>query len=1071
MALVDGEPTRGPEDNPRDPRGGAADLVGDGRGRTRYIAGVAFAYAGLAAAWLLFSNRLLMEVGNPALVAWLAAAQDGVFVVVSSVLVALALRGVPSQPPPAHRQAMRRRAMRRPWALLGAFALVTLIVSAMALLVYHAALTSLQRNAVRQVQAVARLKATGVENWMVERRAEAAALGDDPFLAAIVARGPDRMDTGQAGMLARALAGLGAVKGVRGAALLSATGGFLLGTSLLPDDPALQAAVRAAVRTRRVTLLDLHRDADGSLHFGYVAPIRPGQDGGASADAVVLLDLDPAGFLFPYLQTWPLPGRTGQSLLWRSEGGARVLLSQPRGEADQFGLRWAPSSDGRGGGRPVPAEEDGRMHPDFRGVPVIAADATVAGTPWLVVAQQDDAETLPDLRRLVGVIVLVALAILAASLGAVAVLWQRQRLRMAFAEIERGRALMAAETRFRATFEQAAVGIAHVGLNGRILRANRRMAETVGQAPEHLPGLVLAEMIGPDDPAAASLLPLMAAGRAGSCTYERRLEGPEGCISELLVTVSLVRAAEAEPDYFVVVTQDVTARKQAEAALRRSEQRFRKIFDASPLGIAILAGPERRIEQANRAMRAMLGYAAAEMVGRPASQLLPAGDPVGSAAHPPDTFAAGSGPGAVDRCVVTKSGRAIWIRISRARFDEPGDPSPSSSLLLVVEDVTERRALEAALRQAQRLEAVSQLTGGVAHDFNNLLNVIMLEAEALGGLPEGDPPTLRPASEILNAAQRGAELTRRLLAFARQQPLRAQMIDLVTLLPDVAELLRRTLGGNIEVGLVVAAGLWPTEADASQLQDALLNLAINARDAMPQGGRLDIAATNARLDALAARAAELAPGDYVALSVADTGSGMAPEVLERAMEPFFTTKPPGAGTGLGLSMIYGFVRQSGGQLELASAPGQGTTVRLLLPRAAAGVTALASTAEGQAMPPPSGRGHILLVDDNAALRQVLTRQLTALGYQVHPAGSGMAALAVLRGGARFDLLFTDEVMPEGMSGSALAAVAREIQPGLKVLFTSGFLHLAEGLADRHPVLPKPYRLADLAAKLRDAMAA
>jgi two-component system CheB/CheR fusion protein len=387
--------------------------------------------------------------------------------------------------------------------------------------------------------------------------------------------------------------------------------------------------------------------------------------------------------------------------------------------------------------------------------------------------------------------------------------------------------------------------------------------------------------------------------------------------------------------------------------------------------------------------------------------------------------------------------------------------------------ISERRYAEEMLRQAQKLEAVGKLTGGIAHDFNNLLGVIIGNVELLLDVARENADQTDLAREILNSALRGAELTRRLLAFARKQPLQPQLIDLNILLPNHLATLHRTLGEAIHVTATMAPRLWLTHADPSQIGDALLNLALNARDAMPDGGNLVIETANVHLAGLSViETSEASEGDYVVLTVTDTGTGMPPEVIERATEPFFTTKPPAVGSGLGLSMIYGFARQSGGLLRIDSEVDVGTTVKLFLPRALDQVAAvIAAPDEGAA---EQGRNEtILVVDDNLTLRDVAQRHLIRLGYRVSAAANGPAALAILRSGATFDLLFTDVVMPEGLSGYDLADAARGLQPGLKVLFTSGYASDlptdGEVSHDRQPLLRKPYRQHALAAALRAAL--
>ncbi|MBL8307085.1 MAG: response regulator, partial [Rubrivivax sp.] len=341
------------------------------------------------------------------------------------------------------------------------------------------------------------------------------------------------------------------------------------------------------------------------------------------------------------------------------------------------------------------------------------------------------------------------------------------------------------------------------------------------------------------------------------------------------------------------------------------------------------------------------------------------------------------------------------------------------------------------LLQAQRLEAVGQLTGGVAHDFNNLLTVVLGNAELLAELTAGDAQKQPLALMIVQAAQRGGSLTRQLLAFARRQTLAPNAVDVNALVAGLDPLLRRTLGEHIEIEFVRGAGLWLAMVDASQLENALLNLCLNARDAMPGGGRLTLETANTSLDrSYTERYPDALPGQYVMLAVSDTGTGIAPEHLSRVFEPFFTTKDKGKGTGLGLAMVYGFAKQSAGHVGIYSEPGQGTTVKLYLPRALRGEEA----APPEAQPPAAaGVGElVLVVEDDELVRLFACAELRSLGYRVLEAEQGSAALKLIEQHEGIALLFTDVVMPGGMSGRALADAALALRPGLRVLYTSGY---------------------------------
>lgn len=384
----------------------------------------------------------------------------------------------------------------------------------------------------------------------------------------------------------------------------------------------------------------------------------------------------------------------------------------------------------------------------------------------------------------------------------------------------------------------------------------------------------------------------------------------------------------------------------------------------------------------------------------------------------------------------------------------------------------ERVVMEDHLREAQKMDAIGKLTGGLAHDFNNLLGVVMGNLDLLRDVVEANPAAVRLVDAANRGAVRGAALTRSLLSFARRQPLDPRLTDINRQLDEVVELLRRTLGAGIEFCFVPQPDLWPVTIDAAQFGSCIVNLAANSRDAMPGGGTITITARNYSIDRNnPGDESPLSSADYVLIEFSDTGTGMSDETLASAFEPFFTTKGPGHGTGLGLSMVYGFVKQSGGHIALRSRLGQGTTVRIFLP-CDRSVAALPAAAPVARKPAPRGKETILVVEDNAAMRDTVTRQLTALGYDVVAAGGGAAALAILEDPKqRIDLLFSDVVMPGNLDGYGLSRRAVALRPGLAVLLTSGFPGEAPdpGAGKGPRLLGKPYRHDDLALAVREAL--
>ena len=530
-------------------------------------------------------------------------------------------------------------------------------------------------------------------------------------------------------------------------------------------------------------------------------------------------------------------------------------------------------------------------------------------------------------------------------------------------------------------------------------------------------------------------------------------------IREIGVVTAALSAAEAS------LRERARQRDEADAALRINQAQFQAIMDHSPVLVLVkdLAGNYTFV---NRVAETWVGASITPAVGRTVRDIM-SKEGADEVALADAKVIATKAPLQREMTIETPTGRRTMLSVKFPLLDATNSVSAIGT---IVTDITDRKHAEAQLSQAQRMEAVGKLTGGVAHDFNNMLTTIVLNADVLATRIEND--SLRQLAEgMRRAAEHGAELTGRLLAFGRRQTLMPRPTDINELLSDMLPLMKRTLGEHIEIKLARAADLWPATVDRGQLESAVLNLAVNARDAMPSGGRLTIETANAELDEdYAASNPDVRTGRYVMIAIVDTGSGMAPDVLARAFEPFFTTKDVGKGTGLGLSMVYGFVKQSEGHVRIYSDVGVGTVVRLYLPPSkGAAVPAVAPSVEL-----PTGTETILLVEDDAMVRAAASVQLAALGYRVVVAEDARRAIEMVEHGGAPDLLFTDMVMPGGMNGRELAEHLHRRYPGLKVLYTSGYAHGAmpeepAGAAQVRHLLGKPYRRHDLATKVREVL--
>lgn len=522
---------------------------------------------------------------------------------------------------------------------------------------------------------------------------------------------------------------------------------------------------------------------------------------------------------------------------------------------------------------------------------------------------------------------------------------------------------------------------------------------------------------------------------------------------------------------FAKVTRDLTDRRAAEEELRASEERFRMLVQSVTDYAIYMLDPEGRVSSWNAGAERFKGYSADEIMGQHFSRFYTDEDLKAGIPQIALETASRDGRFEAEGWRVKKDGSKFWASV----IIDPirNDDGELIGFAKVTRDLSEKRAIEEQLRQSQKMEAVGQLTGGLAHDFNNLLTGIggslemMKMRMAQGRTAEFD----RYLIAAQGAVRRAASLTHRLLAFSRRQTLDPKPTDANRLMRGIEELVRRTVGPGVRVEVVETSGLWPTLVDPNQLENAVLNLCINARDAMPNGGALTIETANKWLDERAARKHDLPVGQYVSVCVTDTGTGMTPEVIAKAFDPFFTTKPMGEGTGLGLSMIYGFARQSGGQVRMYSEIGQGTTICLYLPRHG-------EDAEVEERPTDSGNADatatgevVLVIDDDPTIRMLIAEVLAEAGYAVVEAPDGPAGLEILKSNARIDLLITDVGLPGGLNGRQVADAARVSRPHLKVLFITGYAENAvigrSRLERGMFVLTKPFQMEHLAHRIRE----
>ncbi|HTW50944.1 MAG TPA: PAS domain-containing protein [Stellaceae bacterium] len=620
--------------------------------------------------------------------------------------------------------------------------------------------------------------------------------------------------------------------------------------------------------------------------------------------------------------------------------------------------------------------------------------------------------------------------------------------------------------------DEAPIGFYSVDADGRFLFVNPTLARWLGATPAELVGgdARLEEFLAAP-PAEGALLSDPFGGRAGDAQRgEVVLKSRDGRVIHAWIGQSVVGSGDELRTHSIV--RDLTPEREWEAALRLSRERFQGFFANAPIGIALI---DRfgRLEEANRALAELLGSSPGDLIGQPLIGFVNEDDRRDLAVKLASAAEGAAPPGPVEVRIRGPQHRTCVLFCGRLDSADGGD----GELMLHFIDVSEQKSLEVQFAQSQKMQAVGQLAGGVAHDFNNLLTAMIGFCDLLLMRFKPGDPSFADIMQIKQNANRAANLVRQLLAFSRQQTLQPRILDITDVLVELSHLLRRLIGENIELKVVHGRDLGLAKVDQGQLEQVIINLAVNARDAMPGGGTLTIRTANHSQAASTRRGAETLPaGDYVVIEVADTGIGIPKENLERIFEPFFSTKEIGSGTGLGLSTVYGIVKQTGGFIFVDSQKGKGATFQIYLPRYQQSDIAAAARSDPAEAPPvqdTTGTGTVMLVEDEDPVRIFSARALRNKGYNVIEARSGEAALELMAETAeKIDLLITDVVMPK-MDGPGLVREVRETHPEMKVIFISGytedsFRQRLDSDSNIH-FLPKPFSLKQLATKVKEVI--
>ncbi len=835
-------------------------------------------------------------------------------------------------------------------------------------------------------------------------------------------------------------------------------------------------------------------EVTGRARLVLVSAIR-GDDGGREkAFGHLVLEVDPAVRLFGHLKGWPTRSRTGELVLVERHGQEVLVLNELRLRAADLGRLYLPLS----GSTPAALAARGTVGIvsgfDYRGVEVVAAARPVAGTGWTLVAKEDLDEVLGPFRERVRIYLVALLGVALAVAGLLAMLYQRLRVRALRAEEralaaeleerrQRGVELARSELRFRSLALATSQIVWSTNAAGEVVDDLPTWRAYTGMTREEIQGFGWLAAVHPDDAGLAEQAWRRAVAAQSPYRIDYRIRRADGRFGSFEVQGVPVRDPSGRVTEWIGTCTDISPRLQAEEALRASEEYLRRLIESLGVGV-VVHGADRRIVTSNREASRVLGLTVDQLTGKtavdPAWRFLQ----LDGQSLPLELFP-------VNRVVATRqpfSGQVLGV--DRADGTPPrwvlANAYPTMDghgalqhVVVSFSDITDQRRAETEaarlaehLRVSQKIEAIGRLAGGVAHDFNNILSVILGHTAFALEAMAPDDPLREDLHEVEKAGRRAAALTSQLLAFGRRQVLQPRPVALNQVVVELEKMLRRVIGEDIQLGLSLVGGLWPILADPGQLEQVIMNLVINARDAMPEGGQLTLRTSNVRLGA--AEGSALAPGSYVELSVTDSGIGIDAATQARIFEPFFTTKPVGKGTGLGLSTVYGIVSQSGGEVQVESRPGHGATFRVLFPRALPIEAEPDSAGHGE---PDSqvarGTETILVVEDEAAVRDVIRRILGAAGYRVLTADCGAEALRLCREHpGEIGLLLSDVVMPR-MGGQECAEQAVRLRPGLRVLFMSGYAE--EAIAQQGVLQPgtrllgKPFSAAELTRQVREVL--